>query len=148
MKTLPESPLLLPIKTRIYIEKKNAYIDHIMLSPTDSTDKLFDLLKNYFNNLNDEITDYADSGFYITRSNYESDINSTMINRANDIKIEKGVKVISTGLMPNEILIFKGNYVLKSSAPKNCITYEFEKVKGTLLKYFSCEQCKLNCNIV
>jgi hypothetical protein len=51
MKNLPESPLLLPVKTKIYIESRNITIDHVMLMLTDPGQKLYDLLNNYFNSL-------------------------------------------------------------------------------------------------
>jgi hypothetical protein len=145
MKTLPESPLLLPIKTKVFIEKKNAYIDHILLNPTESTDKLYEIVKNYLSNLQDEITDMGDGSFYIIRKNFENDMNSEIIEKMREIRLNPHSKIITTGLLPGEVLVFKGNYVLKSEAPRECITYEFEKVKGTNVIYFSCETCKLNC---
>ena len=51
MKNLPESPLLLPVKTKIFVEAKNVTIDHVSLMLTDSGQKLYDILKNYFNSL-------------------------------------------------------------------------------------------------
>lgn len=48
MKNLPESPLLLPIKTKIFIEDKNITIEHVSLMLTDPGSKLYDILTNYF----------------------------------------------------------------------------------------------------
>jgi len=55
MKNLPESPLLLPIQTKIYVEAKNVTIDHVSLMLTDPGQKLYDILINYFNNLGTKI---------------------------------------------------------------------------------------------
>ena len=51
MKNLPESPLLLPVKTKIFVESKNITIEHVSLMLTDSGQKLYDIINNYFNGL-------------------------------------------------------------------------------------------------
>jgi hypothetical protein len=51
MKNLPESPLVLPIKVKIFVEKKNIIIDHVNLMPTDPISKLYDILNNYFTSI-------------------------------------------------------------------------------------------------
>ncbi len=55
MKNLPESPLLLPVKTKIYIECKKMTIDHISLMLTDPGQKLYDIVINYYKNLGKKI---------------------------------------------------------------------------------------------
>lgn len=146
MKNLPESPLLLPIKTKIYIERKNVTVDHLAFNPTDSTDKLYDVVVKYFTNLGDEI-DFKDSAFYITRKDYEMDINSQMSIVQKDMLIQQGQKFLSTGLVTGEVIVLKGGFTFKSEAPKACLTYEFEKSNylNSKVNYFSCDSCKLNC---
>jgi hypothetical protein len=148
MKNLPETPLSLPIKTKLVIVKKNHTIDHLMLSPTDTFGKLNDMITNYFTNLNDEIISKSDScGFYIRRKEFEADINSELKEINRDIKLNENSIVLSMGLMPGEIIYYDGDYRLKSEAPRVCIKVDFEKLKGTSVSYFACDNCGLKCII-
>jgi hypothetical protein len=146
MKNLPESPLSLPIKTKLVIVRKNHTIDHVMLHPTDNLNKLNDLVNNYFTNIGDEIVNRDENcGYYIIRKEYETDINSELKEVSKEIKINENSIALSIGLLPGESIYFMGEYKLKSDAPKVCIKVEFEKMKGSSVNYFSCENCKLNC---
>jgi hypothetical protein len=147
MKNLPESPLLLSVKTKILIERKNITIDHISFSPTDTTDKLYEIVKNYFINLGDEINfDESVSNFFIIRKEIKLDINSEINQNETEIPIKKGIKFLSTGLIHGDIIYLKQSFSLKSEAPKSCLTYQFEdKNMNSIVNYFSCESCKLNC---
>jgi hypothetical protein len=133
MNKLPD-PLLLSINLKIFIEKKNFTLNHIVVLPTDKTGKLMEIVDTYFTGLGDDIVMKGDTfGFYRNGS---------------DLKINLNTIFLSLGLIPGEIIFLKGDYYLKSEAPKICITYEFEKKKDTLVDYFSCENCKLNCNTI
>jgi len=48
----------------------------------------------------------------------------------------------SLKLKPNTNLIYLGDFKLKSSAPAQCLTFDY--VGGTVMDYFSCEQCGTN----
>jgi hypothetical protein len=50
MNNLSESPLSLPINSKIFIQ-----IDHLIFLPTDKKSKLLDITKNYFIGLGDEL---------------------------------------------------------------------------------------------
>ena len=141
MKNLPESPLSLPIKTKIIFEKRNVLIDHIIVMPTDNGAKFYDFIFNYFKNLGDEITEFLpDSYFCIIK-------NENMME--NIIKIEKDSKLVSIGLISGETVYLKGDVALKSEIKKNCFSFEFDKFKQQqIVKYFSCENCNLNCNFI
>jgi hypothetical protein len=91
LKVLPESPLSLPVKTKIMLKRKNVVIDHLSFYPSDYTDKLYDIVKNYFSNIGDEI-DFQDSYFTIDRQ--EIDINSELA--WVEIPINKSNKFLST----------------------------------------------------
>jgi hypothetical protein len=78
MKNLPDSPLIMPIKTKIFIEKKNIIIDHLNFNAADNTDKLFEIVKNYFTTLGDEI-DFSYSYFCIERNSFDSSGNLVSI---------------------------------------------------------------------
>lgn len=41
------------------------------------------------------------------------------------------------------LLIYVGDYKLKSESPPECLTYNY--VNGTVTNYFSCENCGINC---
>ena len=148
MKTLPESPLSLPIKTKIYIERKNFTIENLLFNPTDSVDKLLEIVKSYFLNKGDEISDVCDAQFYIIRKEFEMHEDSNLLEIQKETKIEYNTKFLSYKINQGDIITFKGNYLLKSEVPKNCITYQFEKVINTTVKYFSCDNCSLNCNFL
>jgi len=138
MKKLPESPLSLPIKTKISFPKRNVLIDNLILMPTDNCTKLYDFLINYFKNKNDEIVEFKENAYFFLLRNG----NNLMDNQ---FKIEKENKIISTGLMPGETIYFTGDICLKSEAKKNCFTYDFDKIKiQQIINYFSCEKCNLN----
>jgi hypothetical protein len=146
MKNLPESPLSLPIKTKLVITKKNYTIDHIMLNPTDPIYKLNEYVVNYFTNLNDEIVNKEDTcGFYIKRKEHSVDMNSEIKEIEKEIKLDENSIFLSIGLLPGEVIYYMGEYRLSSEAPKVCIKFDFEKVKGTKVNYFTCENCRLNC---
>src|SRR5690606_12020079 len=135
------SPLTLPVKTKIIIPKLNHTIDHIMINPTENISKLYDLVDNYFINLGDEIVSREENcGLYIKRKeNIIIDINSELKENSKDIKLDPNTLVLSADLLQGETIYFIGNYILKSEAPKNCITYEFDKYKDTSVNFFSCE---------
>lgn len=147
MLNLPESPLLLSVKTKIFIERKNITIDHITFSPIDATDKIYDIVRNYFTNLGDEINfDDSICNFFIIRKEINCDINSEINHNQIEIPIKKGIKILSSGLTHGDVIYLKDNFSLKSEAPKSCLTYQFEeKHMNTIVNYFSCENCKLNC---
>ncbi len=141
LKALPESPLSLPVKTKIILKRKNIIIDHLSFSPYDDTDKLYEIVMNYFLNIGDEIY-FQDSFFIIERQII--DINSELVQVENPIK--KSSKFLSTGLGHGDQIILKGEWVLKSEAPRTCMTYKFQEIHfKTAQKYFSCQSCNLNC---
>jgi hypothetical protein len=148
MKTLPESPLSLPIKTKICIERQNFTIENLLFYPTDSVDKLLEIVKSYFSNKGDEISDIDDAQFFLIKKEFEIKPNSPMLEIQKETKIEYNTKFLSYKMNQGDIITFKGNYLLKSDVPKNCITFQFEKVINTTVKYFSCENCSLNCNFL
>lgn len=146
MKKLPESPLSLPIKTKIIIIDKKVTIDHIMILPTDNTIKLYEIVFNYFKNLGDEIVKLdEDTAFVIFKQ--DEDINSQITSKKIQVTIEKDSKIISSGLCHGQDIYLKGSVMLKSDQPKCCITYDFANNVNSLVKYFSCENCSLNCMI-
>jgi hypothetical protein len=139
LKNLPENPLSLPIKTKIVIDNKNLVIENLTFSQCDSTTRLFEIVKAFFTNLGDEINFNDDSQFYIQRNNLIDAGN-------NEILIKKESKFIENNFTIGDLIILKGNFTLKSEAPKCCITYNFDVNKDNLTaNYFSCETCKLNC---
>ncbi len=145
MKGLPESPLVLPVKTKIIIDRKNVNIDHLSFYPADSTDKLYEIVKNYFINLGDEIV-FNDSAFLIIRNDLKVDINSELNNKECETVMARGSKFLSTGLTHGDVIQLKGNFSLRSEAPKECLSYKFEeKHLNSIVNYFSCETCRLNC---
>ena len=61
--------------------------------------------------------------------------------------ITKDSKILSSGLIQGDIIIFRGNLICKSNAPKYCIKYKFDELnKNKVVNYFSCENCGFNCN--
>ena len=146
MKNLPESPLLLPIKLKIYVEKKNFIIDNLLFNPTDSIEKLYEVVSRFLINKGDEIQDIGDAGFYYLEKEYGVDINSKFSEIQKETRIQADSKFLSHKLNQGDVIVFKGNYILKSEVPKHCITYQFDKVLNTVVKYFSCDTCSLNCN--
>lgn len=137
MQKLPESPITLPIKTKIIFEKRKVLIDHIMVMPTDSGEKFYEFFTNYFKNIADEITDYApDSHFCIIK--FENSVE-------NVIRIDRYTKLLSTGMISGDVVYFRGDVILKSEGKKNCFKTDFDKSKQNIVKYFSCENCNLNC---
>jgi len=61
-------------------------------------------------------------------------------------EIKKDTKILSSGLIQGDIIIFRGSLICKSNAPKYCIKYKFDELhKNKLVNYFSCEKCNLNC---
>lgn len=139
MQNLPSSPLLLQIKTKILIEKKNVTLDHLAFNPSDNTDKLYEIVKNYFLNIGDEI-EFADSYFCVIKKIYDNELTQK------EILIEKGMKFLSLRFITGDVVILRGNFILKSDVPKSCITFEFEKnYFNKEINYFSCGDCNLNC---
>jgi hypothetical protein len=137
MKNLPESPISLPIKTKIIFERRNVLIDHIIVMPTDNGSKFYDFLTNYFKNLSDEIVEILPESFFcIIKSENSID---------NVIKIDKDSKLISSGMITGDIVYFKGDVLLKSEGKKNCFKLDYDKTKQQIVKYFSCENCNINC---
>lgn len=60
--------------------------------------------------------------------------------------IERDSKIISSGMSQGDIIVFRGRFITRSSAPKYCIKYKFDELyKNKPLNYFSCENCNLNC---
>ena len=46
-------------------------------------------------------------------------------------------------LIPNSVIIYLGDYKLKSASQAECLTYNYQA--GAVMDYFACEQCGVNC---
>ena len=137
MKNLPESPISLPIKTKIIFEKRNLVINNIIVMPTDNGSKLYDFIINYYKNLNDEVKEFLpESYLYILRN--ENAIETI-------IKIEQDCKLLSLKMISGETVYFKGDVNLKSEAKKFCFKLIYDKNINQIVSYFSCENCNMNC---
>lgn len=87
------------------------------------------------------------SDFIVVKKIYEDDMNSMVIEKEQVRVITKDSKILSSGITTGEIIIFRGNLICKSNAPKYCIKYKFEELnKNKVVNYFSCDKCGLNCN--
>lgn len=139
MKNLPESPISLPIKTKIIFEKRNLIIDHIIVMSTDSGSKLYEFITNYYKNLGDEIKEFSNESFMCLVRN------ENLIEKI--VKIDPESKLISVKMISGDIVYLKGDVILKSEEKKNCFTVEYDITKDQFVSYFSCENCNMNCII-
>lgn len=144
LQNLPESPLLLPIKIKILIEKKNFVVDHVMVMNNDNTNKLYDIVTGHFSTIGDPIIDLKNSHFIVKKTVFSEKDGKTVSEDFVKV-IGRETKILSTGLSSGETLIFTGDYITKSEEPKYCIKHNFEaENKGKEVRYFCCDLCNLN----
>lgn len=142
LQNLPMNPLQLSMSTRIYIEKKNIYIENVLLQPSDSCDKIYAVITSYFQSRFDELVNWGSSALFVHHQLPNG--NKEIMGDA----IERESRVLSLKIIPGDELILKGDFMLKSEEKKPCITFNFESNKKQSVNYFSCEQCKLNCKSI
>lgn len=146
LKQIPDSPFVLPIKTKIIIEKTNTVIPNVTIMRHESVEDLYKLVKLYFTNIGNPIADFKDSVFRIKRQILDKDINDQMFESVSYIDLRKDQMMMSTDIVSGEEIFLVGDFTRKSDVPKDCVTFNFA---GSLTTdYFSCSDCAINwiCN--
>ena len=166
-KLIPE-PDMLEAKCNIVIPQKNIKIEKFKINPSAKVNTLKLDLTTHFLKLNNPIQTFDDKVAYIVIIPSERSIEfahlidgkdkslfdskDSLINFIKSLEQKQNLQVVNLSseelfakqkISQNCTILFYGMFLLKNEAPAQCMTYDYKQ--GTMMNYFSCENCKINC---
>lgn len=138
LKNLPQTPLTLPILTSITvnIDFKKHVIQNVQLKRTDKISRLYDIVQEYFKNLNDPVSDFNGCYFLVDRNLVDENINK--IEDSSLVFKDKEDLFLNYDIMSGEEIELIGSIEIESIKKLNCITYNFKPI---ICNYFNCNTC-------
>ncbi|CAG9325488.1 unnamed protein product [Blepharisma stoltei] len=136
MKSIAPSPVLLPIRLFLKVPKKNLTLD-VHIPRTHTTRDLEQIIVEHYNSKGDQVQEFG-QGNYIVHQAVQSGENDFII-------IENPMDPIGKlDITPGSAIFFDGNILLKSDAPKQCFTLNFQKGQGMKTNYYHCSNCGIS----
>ena len=164
-KVVPNSDML-DLVCNIYLPQKEILLNNINIQPYKTINGLKGLIIAELNKAGHNVSYINDNMGYIIIVPPEKKIlyNSLINEKVNlqsfknfdeyltkiknfgleHVKIDSKEVIGNFKVHPYSVLIYVGDYKFKELPPPECITYNYEK--GAVVNYFSCEDCKTNCN--
>lgn len=133
MKSIAPSPALLPIRLFIKVPKKNLTID-AHLPRTHTSKDLERMIVDHYAAKNNQVIEFR-QGNYIVHQAIKSGENDFIV-------LENPIDPIGKfDITPGSSIFFDGDVILKSDAPKECFTKNFQKSQGMKTNYYHCTNC-------
>lgn len=148
MKSMSPAPELLPVRVMLKVPSRNFVVDLTVPVTHNCSDIKGMLEALYVSNGNPIIEFEAGAAFQVRGPMADDASGSHEIGSLNQIiNIEDDSTPLGRlGLSQGSSIVYTGALVLKNDAPKECFTFHFVKNAGMRVNYYTCAQCKINCN--
>jgi len=141
------APSFLPVTVTLSIPSRQMNFKKIIIKPTDSAADLKAMLEKKFAETGNPLFSYSQSNIFVLKRNLASE----------DGKDEEGIHsqdemvigdeqrpLLQYKIQQGDLIILKGELLMKSDAPKSCFSTTYEKGKDMVMDYFTCKDCKFN----
>ena len=147
---------ILPVKVKVVLLEKNITFSDINMNPKDSLENIRGIIKEQLALKGDKLVEfdtdvkYFAFGPFLKLSAHEMylmarDIIDHGTNHPNIHALtETCLPVIKFGLKTGSVIAVYGHLTCESDMPKECFATTFRKGHGSIMDYFSCEECSLN----